>query len=242
MSSHELESVQRFLHNSSAKPNCDAVCKQLLGHPLILGWIFKGTTEEFSKLSPEEIENDYIRNPMRFEELNPEDHSIPEQPIIHDKAFRIVTPPGSSDKKLQIVIEAQNSYRTNYQMRKRMLYNACRAISAQKGTEFQNSNFDHLIALNAIWLFINPPARKANSIRTHRMFPDLFPIGGSRITEVFLGDPDTLDKPDLIKLLSGLFSIHWSAEKKCQMLENEFNFPETDSLREEIESMCNFSE
>ena len=74
------------------------------------------------------------------------------------------------------------------------------------------------------------------------MFPNLFPIGGSRITEVFLGNPDTLDKPDLIKLLSGLFSVHWSAEKKCQMLENEFNFPETNSLREEIESMCNFSE
>ena len=105
-----------------------------------------------------------------------------------------------------------------------------RLISAQYGTEFANSHYEDIKKVYSIWICMNPPKNRENSItRYHIVEENLVGDVKERKADYDLmaavmvclgkeGEPGT----GLLKLLNVLLSTQTSSQDKCQILEKIF--------------------
>ena len=175
--------------------------------------------------------------------------------IIYDIRFSIILPDGSS-RKIIINVEAQQKGNPGYSLLNRGVFYAARLISAQLSVEFTNDGsdkeqYDNMKQVYSIWICMDCPADKKDSIITYSLDPHIIYQGHdnvkpypncSLINIIFIhlsGKPDQ-SQNQLIAMLDTLLA-RMDVKTKKQKLEKEHNIPMTIELEKEMSYMCNLS-
>ncbi len=257
--------IAKNIRVADEKASYDAACKRLLSEKIILAWIMKNCLEEYRDYDVEEIAEKYIEGTPQVGEVavspdesnrvsmiqgaGNEDTSLTEGTVTYDIRFLAIAPVSGELIRLIINIEAQNDFYPGYPLIKRGIYYCSRMISAQYGTEFKNSHYENIKKVYSIWICMNPPKNRENSITRYYIAEEN--LAGSvkerkadydLMAAVMIclgkeGDSGT----DLLKLLNVLLSTETCSQDKCQILEEDFHIRMTQTLESEVSLMCNLS-
>ena len=93
-----------------------------------------------------------------------EDASVYEGTVTYDIRFCAEAPGTENRIQLIINIEAQNDFYPGYPIIKRGIYYCSRMISSQYGTEFTSSHYENIKKVYSIWICMNPPQYRENTI------------------------------------------------------------------------------
>ncbi|MCI9144238.1 MAG: hypothetical protein HFH87_16730, partial [Lachnospiraceae bacterium] len=172
--------IAKNIRMADAKASYDAACKRLLSEKIILAWIMKNCLEEYRDCDVDEIAGKYIEGTPQVGEVavapdesnrvsmiqgaGNEDTSLTEGTVNYDIRFLATAPVSGELIRLIINIEAQNDFYPGYPLIKRGIYYCSRMISAQYGTEFTNSHYENIKKVYSIWICMNPPKNRENSI------------------------------------------------------------------------------
>lgn len=178
----EIENVlAKNINTASEKASYDASCKRLLANKIILAWIMKSCLEEYKDFDVEKISQECIEGSpqisklpvnqdetSKYEELinggKTEDSTMTEGTIHYDIRFFAYVPKTKETIKLILNVEAQNDFYPGYPIIKRSIYYCSRLISAQYGTEFTDSHYEKIRKVYSIWICVNPPVYRKNTI------------------------------------------------------------------------------
>lgn len=244
----------------------DAACKVLLSEKIILAWIMKSCLQEFGNLDVNEIAEKYIEGTPQVAEaaVSPdetnmntivkgagtEDVTMTEGTITYDIRFFAVAPVSGELIRLIINVEAQNDFYPGYPLIKRGIYYCSRMISSQYGTEFINSHYENIKKVYSIWICMNPPKSRENTI-TQYSITEKSLVGGVKekvenydlMTAVMicLGDSDNKNYSGVLKLLNVLLGTDTNQYEKRQILQRDFDIPMTQTLERQVTLMCNLS-
>ena len=257
--------IAKNIRVADEKASYDAACKRLLSEKIILAWIMKNCLEEYRGCDVEEIAEKYIEGTpqvgeaaVALDESNrvsmiqgagSEDTSLTEGTVTYDIRFFATAPISGELIRLIINIEAQNDFYPGYPLIKRGIYYCSRMISAQYGTEFANSHYEDIKKVYSIWICMNPPKSRENSITRYYIAEEN--LAGSvkerkadydLISAVMICLGKESDSgTDLLKLLNVLLSTETGSQDKCQILEEDFHIRMTQTLESEVSLMCNLS-
>ena len=261
--------VARKIRLLSSQARYDKACKRLLAEKIIPAWILKSCVEEFQDCDVNEIAARYIVGtpqvgvvPVDPGESNQipegevagtgvEDATATEGAVTYDVRFVASAPVSGKWIRLILNIEAQNDFYPGYPLIKRGIYYCSRMISAQCGTEFINADYEKIKKVYSIWLCMNPPMSRKNTITNYCITEDNL-VG--RVKErkeyydlmsavmVCLGEESDREQGGILKLLNILFSTESKAREKQEILEREFSIKMTKTLKREVALMCNLSQ
>lgn len=264
----ELETtIAKNIRVSDLDARYDAACKRLLSERIILAWIMKSCLEEYQGLDVQEIADRYIEGqptvgetPVYPDETNAgsqihgiggEDASLYEGTVTYDIRFHATAPVSGELIRLIINVEAQNVFNPGYPLIKRGIYYCSRMISAQYGTEFTAARYDKIKKVYSIWICMNPPENRKNSITRYSIQEDNL-VGGVRepvrdydllsVVMICLGRPGHDRESDVLKLLDVLLSEETAQSEKRRILQEDFNISMTEHLEQEVSVMCNLSQ
>lgn len=244
----------------------DSACKRLLANKVILAWIMKSCLEEYANCSIQEIMEQYIEGepdigqvPVNMDEkvlseqietASVEDNSVYEGTVSYDIRFYANTPGTGERNRLIINIEAQNDFYPGYPIVKRGIYYCSRMISSQYGVEFTESHYDRIKKVYSIWICMNPPKYRRNSINRYFIKEEKL-IGDvserkenyDLITTVMICLGESYDKNSLgvLRLLEVLLSSERGVEEKKEILQKDFSIEMTKTIEREVSIMCNLS-
>ena len=251
------------------KAQYDAACKRLLSERIILAWIMKACVEEFRDCEIHEIAAKYIVGtpqvgvvPVDPDESNGTvqgevagtgvgDATMTEGTVTYDVRFMAAAPVSGELIRLIINVEAQNNFYPGYPLIKRGIYYCSRMISAQCGTEFVNAHYEKIKKVYSIWICMNPPKNRKNTITRYRIAEDNL-VGSVKEQKAYydlmtavmvcLGAEDDQNYEGLLKLLDVLFSTEVNLKGKQEILEQEFSIGMTQTMESEVSLMCNLSQ
>lgn len=167
-----------------------------------------------------------------------------------DIYFRALAPKTEELIRFYVDIEAQNDTSPGYPLTKRAFFNVCRVVSAQKGTEFSNDEYEDIKKVYTIWICPKPPERKKGTIT--RYFPQEECIVGQtkekkdnydlfEIRMIYLPDADGKKGSGILRMLDSLLSPRNSLKDKLDSLKNDFGIPITQSIERKVSTMCDYS-
>lgn len=258
--------LTKMFSTAGEKAAYDHVCKKLLANKEILAWIMKNCLSEYRNYSVEEIAGNYIEgNPeisktaLHRDEMsvipmikgeNTEDISINEGTVTYDIRFRAIVPKSGEMITLIIDVEAQNDFYPGYPLVTRSVYYCCRMVSAQYNTEFTNSHYEEVKKVYSVFICINPPGYRKNTINRYSITEENL-VGDIQekkssydlMTAVIIciGDAEH-SSSGILKLLEVLLSSERTADDKKHILEDEFLIKMTEEFDEEVTDMCNLSQ
>ena len=257
--------IVKNIRVADEKASYDAACKRLLSEKIILAWIMKNCLEEYRDCDVEEIAEKYIEGTPQVGEVavapdesnrvsmiqgaGNEDTSLTEGTVTYDIRFLATAPVSGELIRLIINLEAQNDFYPGYPLIKRGIYYCSRMISAQYGTEFTNSHYENIKKVYSIWICMNPPKSRENSITRYYIAEENL-VGSVKERKadydlmaavmICLGKEED-SGTDLLKLLNVLLSTETGSQDKCQILEEDFHIRMTQTLESEVSLMCNLS-
>ena len=258
--------LTKMISTAGEKAAYDNACKRLLANKIILAWIMKSCLEEYRDCEISEIASKYIEGEAQISEaavhsdeeaeslqitgLNTEDSTINEGTVTYDIRFRAIVPGTGERISLIINVEAQNDFYPGYPIVKRNLYYCCRLVSSQYGTEFTNSHYEKIKKVYSIFICMNPPNYRKNTINQYSIQEEnLIGEFGENVEYydlltgiiICLGDVED-EMTGILKLLEVLLSSERSPKEKREILQEEFNIKMTQELEREVSEMCNLSE
>ena len=216
------------------KAKYDAACKRLLSEKIILAWIMKSCMEEFRNSDVKEIAAEYIEGQPQVAEVpvNPdeepsiirgtdtEDKTLNEGIVTYDIRFHTILPSNGEHVRLIVNIEAQGDFYPGYSVITRGIYYCSRMISSQNGREFIDSNYQDVRKVYSVWICLNPPDYRKNTINRYSMTEEHL-VGNYRepiqhydlLTAIMicLGNPENDNYDGVLKLLGTLLSSDISA-------------------------------
>ena len=263
----EVESIlAKNISSAGEKASYDAACKRLLANKAILAWIMKSCLQEYRDCDIQEIIEKYIEGEpdvaevaVNIDERSPEeqikngiteDTSIYEGTVTYDICFSAKAPASKEAIRLIINIEAQSDFYPGYPIIKRGIYYCSRLISSQYGVEFSNANYQKIKKVYSIWICMNPPKYRKNSINRYYIAEEQLVGKCSEKKEnydlltaiiICLGDSDDENAAGILKLLEVLLSSDREADEKKKILQNDFSIEMTKTLEREVSIMCNLS-
>ena len=259
----EIENtIAKSIRAADDKARYDAACKRLLSEKAILAWIMKASMDEYKNCEIQEIMG-YIEGSPRIGEIpvaldespritgmGTESVSQKEGTVTYDIRFTAAAPSSGGRIGLIINIEAQNDFYPGYPLVKRGIYYCGRMISSQYGTEFTGAHYGGLKKVYSVWICMNPPKSRGNSITRYRVTEEQL-VGDVREKEedydlmsvvmICPGSPEGENYGGVLKLLEVLFSPEVNAEGKLEVLEKDFAIKTTQELESEVSLMCNLS-
>ena len=257
--------IAKNIRVADEKASYDAACKRLLSEKIILAWIMKNCLEEYRDCDVEEIAEKYIEGTPQVGEVavapdesnrasmiqgaGNEDASLTEGTVTYDIRFLATAPVSGELIRLILNVEAQNDFYPGYPLIKRGIYYCSRMVSAQYGTEFTNSHYENIKKVYSIWICMNPPKNRENSITRYYIAEENL-VGSVKERKadydlmaavmICLGKEADAGT-DLLKLLNVLLSTETGSQDKCQILEEDFHIRMTLALESEVSLMCNLS-
>lgn len=258
--------ISQSIDVAAQKAAYDAVCKRILAEKIILAWIMKHSMREYADYEVKEIAEKCIEGKPQVSEtavlpdetyapkiggVGVEDSTWAEGTVIYDIRFSAIVPKKDEHIEMIINVEAQNDFYPGYPLTKRGIFYCGRMISSQYGTVFVNSHYEKIQKVYSIWICMNPPKSRANSI-TEYSFTERNFVGKVQekrqnydlmtLIMICLGDSDNNAENEMLELLDVLLSSDKKVDEKKQILEKRFNIPMTEEFEEEVESMCNLSD
>ena len=259
--------LAKMISTAGEKAAYDRACKRLLANKIILAWIMKSCLEEYRDCEISEIALKYIEGEAQISEvavypdeeaefqqitgLSTEDSTINEGTVTYDIRFRAIVPNTGEKISLIINIEAQNDFYPGYPIVKRNLYYCCRLVSSQYGTEFTNSHYEKIKKVYSIFICMNPPNYRKNTINQYSIQEekvvglyeeDIMNYDLLTAIIICLGDVDDEEATEILKLLEVLLSTERSTEEKKKILQEDFAIKMTQELEREVSEMCNLSD
>ena len=203
-------SLAREISVADAKVQYDDRVKNILGEKIILAWILKASTEEFSEMEYAEIVNCIEGEPEiarvranpgetngvsqkanRITGMKNEDN-VPEEGVIYfDIRFYVLVPDDNRRIKMIMNIEAQKSFYPGYEIVTRGVFYSGRMLSAQLHTEFEVPDYDDLKKVYSIWICMNAPDYIGNAISRYTLVKD----------DLVSGIPDKKNSYDKISIV-----------------------------------------
>lgn len=131
--------------------------------------------------------------------MDTEDKSVREGTVTYDIRFRAIVPSSGEQIGLIVNIEVQGIFHPGYPLIKRGIYYCWRMISSQYGREFTGSHYEKIKKVYSIWICMNPPKNRENTITRYRLVEEHLVgeatelIGHYDLLSVImlcLGDPD----------------------------------------------------
>lgn len=259
--------LAKMISTAGEKAAYDRACKRLLANKIILAWIMKSCLEEYRDCGIPEIASKYIEGEAQISEvavypdeevesqqitgLNTEDSTINEGTVTYDIRFCAIAPGTGERISLIINIEAQNDFYPGYPVVKRNLYYCCRLVSSQYGTEFTNSHYEKIKKVYSIFICMNPPNYRKNTINQYSIQEEKMlgsyeenVLNYDLLTALIicLGDADDEETTGILRLLEVLLSSERSTEEKKKILQEDFGIKMTQELEKEVLEMCNLSD
>lgn len=243
----------------------DAACKRLLSEKMILAWILKSCVEEFRDCEVREIAEKYIEGRPQVSEvavmpetegnmivgMDTEDKSAQEGNVYFDIRFYAISPRSGERIRLIINVEAQSKFYPGYPLLMRAIYYCCRMISSQHGREFQKSHYEKVRKVYSIWICMNPPKNRRNTIARYHMAEENL-VGSVQepvrhydlltVVMVCLGGPNGENYDGILRMLDVLLSEETGAAEKRRVLQEDFQISITPGMESEVSTMCNLSE
>lgn len=259
--------VARSIRLADGRAAYDAACKQILANKYILAWIMKSCLDEYRDCEIKEIAERYIEGtpeigaaPVMPDEWAAdgkihgdagEDSRIAEGVVTYDIRFRAIAPGREGYLNLIINVEAQKDYYPGYPLLKRGIYYCSRLLSSQYDVDFSNAAYEKLKKVYSVWICLNPPDHRKNTIMRYSMTEEIF-VGEAcepkenydlmTVVMVHLGKAEEGEEGSILRLLDVLFTGERNYMEKKNILENEFAIPMTRRFEKEVANMCNFSE
>ena len=259
--------LAKMISTAGEKAAYDRACKRLLANKIILAWIMKSCLREYRDCEISEIASKYIEGEAKISEvavhpdeeakfqqitgLKTEDNTINEGTVTYDIRFRAIAPGTGERISLIINIEAQKDFYPGYPIIKRNLYYCCRLVSSQYGTEFTNSHYEKIKKVYNIFICMNPPNYRKNTINQYSIQEEKMlgsyeenVLNYDLLTALIicLGDADDEKSTGILKLLEVLLSTERSTEEKKKILQGDFDIKMTQELEREVSEMCNLSD
>lgn len=259
--------ISRTINITNPGAAYDENAKELLAEKIILAYILSGSVPEFRNVAPEDIVPLIEGTPQISEVpvfpggtvshkvtgLSNEDSTPNEGKVTYDIKFFVWTPDKKSMLKLIIDIEAQKDYYPGYDIVTRGIYYGARMISAQCGTEFENSDYDNIKKVYSIWICMDTPKYAENTITEYSFMQKNilgnFPLNKVRFDLISViticlskNNFDVNGHLKLHRLLNILFTSELKPDKKKKIIEAEYNIPMTENLDRKVNVMCNLSE
>ena len=243
----------------------DSNAKNLLADPQILSRILKYTLEEFRDVSLEEISNcicsdivvekQYVdaglSNLQKVQGTVTEDNVQNEGKIFYDIRFSVRIK--NTDIKILVNVEAQKNITPSslgYHIGNRIVFYLARMISAEKETEFVNSDYDNLKKAVSIWICLSDEIEDG-SIEKMEMQPAVLYGKETGMLSVDLMEGYLISlrvkenvkesKHELIAMLEDLLNQDSFEEKKRKLVEKHHLIMDVE-LEGRISNMCNLSE
>ena len=219
----------------------DAACCRLLANKIILAHILQGCLPEYEHCSIPEllpclegtpavcsvaVDQDAL-NPGRVRGENTADKSITEGNVNFDILFSARTPNGRDSRQIFINVESQNDWDPGYPLLKRAFYYCGRLLSRQKGIVFQNSDYQKLQKVYSLWICLDPPKSKQNTLTAFRMKEENW-VGNAKYGKM------NYDMVSMMLICLG----QEDTDVKKEILEREYDIPMTIEMKKEAETMC----
>lgn len=253
------------IDSAGVKASYDAACKRLLANKTILAWIMKSCMVEYADCTVSDIAERYIEgqpqishvavNPdelwdeEQIQGMSTEDSTIHEGTITYDIRFFALAPGSRELIRLIINIEAQNDFYPGYPLIRRALYYCNRMVSSQYGTEFTGAHYEKVKKVYSIWICMNPPDSRKNSINRYSIKEEHL-VGSVTdsvqnydmltVVMICLGGSDDASA-GILRLLEVLLSSERKADEKKKILQDDFSIEMTRELESEVSVMCNLS-
>ena len=260
----EETTVAQALHVTDASAGYDAACKRVLSEKAILARIMKSCLEEYKDCDVNDIAERYIEGqpqvssvPVLPDEASPvitgmdtEDKSIHEGTVTYDIRFRAVVPDSEEQIALIVNVEAQNRFNPGYPLVKRGIYYCSRMISAQYGREFTGSQYGNIRKVYSIWICMNPPEDRENTITRYRLAEEnlvgmaVEPVRNYDLLSIImlcLGGPDGENYDGVLRMLDVLLSSETGEAEKRRILQDDYDIQMTRTMEKEVSVMCNLS-
>ena len=244
----------------------DASAKRLLGQKMILAHILVHTVKEFQGMRAADIVSciegePYIstapvdpgltnsekeKDGQRIVGFNSENQELNEGLIRFDIIFYVRLKDGLS--QIIINVEAQKEEPAEYHILNRAVFYTCRMISSQKERDFTGSDFNQIKQVYSIWVCMNMSENSMDYIHLAKeSLVNSYPWKGRldlvNIVLIGLSDLPPLDeKYELHRLLCALFSDELTLTQKLDIIETEYKIPLDQTLREDVNVMCNLGE
>lgn len=243
----------------------DSNVKNLLADKQILSRILKYTLEEFKDMELHEIrkcicsdilvESQYLdaglSNLEKVQGTATEDNVQNEGKILYDIRFTVRNK--STDIKILINVEAQKSINPKslgYHIGNRIIFYLARMISAEKETEFCNSDYDNIKKAVSIWICLSDEIEDG-SIEKIEMQPSVLYGKETGVLSVDLMEGYLISlrvkenvkesRNELVSMLEDLLNQDSLAEKKSKLVEKHHLIMNVE-LEGRLSSMCNLSE
>ena len=252
------------LHVTDDSAGYDAACKRVLSEKAILARIMKSCLEEYKDCDVGDIAEKYIEGqpqvsavPVLPDEggtvisgMDTEDKSVREGTVTYDIRFRAIVPGSEEEISLIINVEAQNDFYPGYPLVRRGIYYCCRMISSQHGREFIGSHYEKIKKVYSIWICMNPPKSRRNTITRYRLVEERL-VGEAAesvrdyellsLIMLCLGRPDGENYTGVLRMLDVLLSNETSEAEKRKILQDDYDIQMTQTMEREVSVMCNLS-
>ncbi len=128
--------------------------------------------------------------------------------------------------------------------------NCSRMISSPYGREFTGSHYEKLKKVYSIWICMNPPRRRENTITRYRLTEEhlvgqaVEPVQNYDLLSIVtlcLGGPDGENYDGVLRMLDVLLSHETSEAEKRRILQDDYDIQMTRTLENEVSAMCNLS-
>ena len=221
----------------------DILCKNVLSHKSVMAYILNSVVREFHHLEIHDVlsylhHQDSVAN--RFLAGDKEDCTLHHGSIRFDMFFSTKDPLGR--KGILFDVEAQHRRPSKYDLKDRCQYYNSRMIASQKNVTFTNSNYSDLYKAVSLWIIQKPLKKHRNKIYSYRYDQESQPsMDLTNIIIINLGGPGK-GYQGICRVLDILLSHTKSTEEKIKVLQQATGLPIKESIKEELDRMCNFAE
>ena len=259
--------ISRKIDITDKKAEYDENVKYLLSEKIILAHILVYAVKEYFGMKPEDVAeliegmpqvSKVAVNPgeSNMPEIigdNVEDATANEGKVTYDIRFRALAPERDALMQLIIDVEAQKDYYPGYDLLTRGIYYGARMISAQKGAEFLEDDYDKIKKVYSIWICMNAPSYAENTITEYgiqkRSIAGEFPENKGRydlmsVIMICLSKKvaQAGDNTKLQRLLGTLLASEMTKAEKKDIIESEYGIPMKQEIERRVNTMCNLSE
>ncbi|MGI6056236.1 MAG: PD-(D/E)XK nuclease family transposase [Bilifractor sp.] len=259
----------RVLYDTSQNSALDMAVKKILSQRPILAFILKNAVSDFQKFSMDEIQamidtphiSSIAVNPGSTNDMitgEPKDYGETGEGLtVYDIRFDAAISGTEEGVTYDVMIdvEAQANQYKPYDMETRGIAYCCRMISEQMGRDAKNSHYEKLRKVYSIWICMNCSQKDANTVSEYQI-QKVRQVGNYtknprtdllRVVMIRLPKDDGQEKAQnhatrITEMLSTLLSKKISPADKIQDLEEKYGIQATEGIREEVSSMCNYSD
>ena len=257
---------KRSSKNNKNRLHYDALCKQLLAKKSVIAILLHESLVEFSKIPIDEIRDHCIENIVisgsdGIEEPflansgtsiigdNTEISRIDFGTIRFDLKFSALYPTLGKWIPMIINIEAQAGQPAKYHLVTRGEYYTASMLVSEKGTIFENMDYQKLQKCQSIFICVNPLKSQRNTINSYRMTEnqkvgnvvlDKSAYDLMEVTVINLGKKDEASD-GILRFLEVLLSTTRPAEEKIKILTEEYGI-EVNEIQMEVDEMCNIGQ